>query len=194
MSTRKSTTVDQSNARSGFTLMEVMVALGLASLVAVGIFSVIIFLGKSMVSLSNYSEMSQSTRSAMEMIGRDFRASADVAEFDPNGRFVVLYHKPTTTEPGKFIVYNYQANSGQLSRLEYRLNENETSVVTKSNQIVFTDLESFQLQGFNLNRLPTSNPPEIKQVQLEVRLVRSAANQQQSEEIYSTRFILRNKT
>ena len=70
------TTTDQSKGPSnkkGFTLVEIVITVGLLSIIIAMGLSAVTFISQSTGSLTNYSDMSKNSRIALERISRDLR-------------------------------------------------------------------------------------------------------------------------
>ncbi|MCC5789694.1 MAG: prepilin-type N-terminal cleavage/methylation domain-containing protein [Opitutales bacterium] len=181
------------SAQRGFSLLEVMTALSLGSLIAGALFSSLIFIGRSSHSLSAYSGLSGQTRQGVEIVGRDIRVAADIVHFKPEEGVLMLFHQGTDDQNPKLITLAYYPNKRLLKRTQRTLSPDLQEVYSAEQSELFRGLEQFSFVGYNLNRLETSNPAEIKQVQMQLRLLDKRGQRGITEEIYSTRFILRNK-
>jgi hypothetical protein len=84
------TTCLSSNPRAGLTLVELMVAMGLASLVFLALGSLSIYSATSLRSMVDYSELNSSSRMALDQISREIRRSRGVSSAPSNSTSMTL--------------------------------------------------------------------------------------------------------
>jgi Tfp pilus assembly protein PilW len=66
------------NAKAGFSLVEVMVGAGLASIILAGTLGTFLFLGRSGANLRNYNDMEAQARKSLELFAEDTRQASSV--------------------------------------------------------------------------------------------------------------------
>src|SRR5207244_8125870 len=93
--------------RSGMTLVELMIGLGIGSLVLMSIMMILITSHRSFVALGNYSSMEQLSRNAVDQMTRDIRKVKNLISFSTN-EVVFNYVGPTN------LTYFYNPGSRQL--------------------------------------------------------------------------------
>jgi type II secretory pathway pseudopilin PulG len=71
-------------SRSGMTLVELMVATGVGSLVLASIVTVLVTSNRTFVSMGNYVAMDQASRNALDQMTRDIRKSKNLLSFATN--------------------------------------------------------------------------------------------------------------
>src|SRR5579872_4492836 len=94
----------RAKTRQAFTLMEVMVATGLAGIVVSVIAMLAYFTSRSFVAATNYTDMALLSRMALDNISRTIRQSSQVTSYstnsitlmDPSGNTVQYSLNPTT--------------------------------------------------------------------------------------------------
>ncbi|MCH8475795.1 MAG: prepilin-type N-terminal cleavage/methylation domain-containing protein [Opitutales bacterium] len=183
----------RSTSRRGFSLLEVMTALSLGTLIAGALFHSLIFIGRSSHNLSAYASLSGQTRQGVELVGQDIRVAADIVHFKAEEGSITLFHQETEQRSPRLITLTYKPEERFLKRTERVLSPDLSEVTSVRESTLLRGLEQFTFVGYNLNRLETNNPAEIKQVQMQLRLLERRGQRGITEEIYSTRFILRNK-
>ena len=89
------------------TLVELMIGLGIGSLVLMSIMMILITSHRSFVALGNYSSMEQLSRNAVDQMTRDIRKVKNLISFSTN-EVVFNYVGPTN------LTYSYNPGSRQL--------------------------------------------------------------------------------
>ena len=93
--------------RCGMTLVELMVATGVGSLVLASIVTVFVTSNRTFVSMGNYVAMDQASRIALDQMTRDIRKSKNILTFSTNK--LVFNYSGTTN-----LTYLYDLESRQL--------------------------------------------------------------------------------
>ncbi len=169
------------STRNGFSLVEVMVAMTLLSLIiSVGL-TALTFISQSSASLTNYSVMSSQSRHALEEIARDIRMGYKVNSATTNKLDFNIYGKAGTTSN---IVYEYSADEDKLFRTENSGTKEE----------MMDDLTTFKFNFYNLRKEATTAPISIKEVQVEGVMRKKALLRTNTNYIISARFMMRNRT
>ena len=167
--------------RAGFSLVEMIITMGLLSMIiAVGL-SAVTFISQSSTSLTNYTLMSNNSRHALEIIARDLRMGYNINSATSTQLDFDIYGKGNTTTN---LVYNYVAADKKLYRTE--------DLVTT--ETIIEDLASFQFNYFNLRRESTTAPISIKEVQMEGVMRKQALAITNTNYIISARFMMRNRS
>lgn len=168
------------SARSGFTLMEVMISLTLGTLVLGMATGGLLFMSRSLTSLTHYTEMSQHSRIALELFGRDIRMATNVYTAN-NHTLSILRTDANNTTVLVDYVYNPQTKT--------------FSQQTGNNapQIILRDVDELEINYFTLRGDPTTNPLEVKEVQLEALMRRTALTVGATNYIISAQFMMRNR-
>jgi len=175
-------------AKGGFTLVEILVAASLSTMVGVAIMSSFLFLARSSVGLGNYSEMNSQSRSGLEIFGRDVRAARTIVPGFGNSSFTVALLDPNG---GTFnIRYEFRPNAAGQPLVRIDASGNETVIMTGIKNL---DFKYFDLQGNELVTAQERVPVRVKQVQLKLTLVRKTLSLDNTEKVVSARYVLRNK-
>ena len=171
---------DVNRTRSGFSLIELLISLGLLTLIiSVGL-TALTFISQSSTSLTNYSIMSRESRYALEEFARDIRMGYRVNDANINKLDFNIYGKAGTINK---VVYTYEPTENKLYRSEDGGNKEE----------VLNDLTAFQFRFFNLRKNPTTAPISIKEVQIEGLMKKNALLVTNTNYIISARFMMRNR-
>ena len=97
----------------GLTLIEVMVAMGLGSIVMTMVASMTMYSSQAFYSMSNYVDLDVHSRNAVDIIGRELRQSTALVAFKTNSssRFLTL----TNTTAATSVTLNWSKDSGLLT-------------------------------------------------------------------------------
>jgi prepilin-type N-terminal cleavage/methylation domain-containing protein len=168
----------------GFTLVEVLISVSLASLLTLAAMTSFLFTLRGERSLANYSEMNARARLVLEKMGRDFRMAGDV----PAGGFSsssILIKVPTdsTATVWQDVTWSYNATAGTVTR-----------TVGGVGTIFATHVTSFVFTYYNTAGVAPGNDVELKQIQLSMRLFRTVQSAATSEYVTSAQFTLRAKS
>jgi len=93
---------------AGFTLVELMVGIALATLLLLGVASMYLFSLKSFTAMSNYSELNARNRYACDIVTRDIRSATGVTS--ATSRQLVL------RLGGADLTYDYDEDAGTFTR------------------------------------------------------------------------------
>jgi prepilin-type N-terminal cleavage/methylation domain-containing protein len=177
---------------AGFTLVEVIVSMGLSAIVLTGILSGYTFLGRNLTRLVNRQDQEAKSRQAFSIFAKDVSVATQVTA----GSDTALNLK-TLTSGGSIsnVVYSYNAATGTLTRTD-----------VSSTKTLLTDLTEFSFIYLNgavnehplaSNGLPlsTAGVLGIKEVELKFTSVvgQPASGVRSSYTSVSPRLLLRNK-
>lgn len=170
---------DRRAAAAGFTLVEVLIASGLAAFILTAILTTFLFLGRSGANIQNYTDMESQARRALETFAQDVRQASSVSW--SNATTVTLVVDAAN------ITYSYSGNT--FSRTT---GAGTTALVTGITTFSF---KAYNINGTELNLgdvAAASKATKQLQISLEAsratRTVATATNL-----VLSARFILRNK-
>jgi len=185
--------------RAAFTLVEVIIAMTLGTMVFSGVLGTVIALTKASYNAENYADMEQEARSGLDLFARDVRMANDIIW---NSTSDISLRIPSAPGATSYTEYNYYFSNGQFMRAQ-------TKPIAIAAKPLLTGIApgTFTLTGFKISVDPTTlNPYQVdlsnlaqastdtKQLQLSVRLIRTRKLVMQSTgDVISARFILRNK-
>lgn len=165
-------------ARSGFTLTEVLIATSIIAVAMTVAYSAIIQLSRGAASVANYTELNQKTRVVLEQFGRDIRMGKNVTAVSDNG--ITMTTQGPTSEVN--VIYQYVPNTKTLFRTE----EGTT-------RRMMWDIEEFKFVFYNILKQETTNPLEVKEVQLEATAQRKVSQATNTQYIISAKYVMRNR-
>jgi Prokaryotic N-terminal methylation motif len=125
----------RSRARGGFSLMEFMVAIGLASIVFAAVMALTLFGTRSSLAIVNYSDLDAKSRYALDLFSREIRQATAVTSISTNGSSQSLTF--TNASQGVTVSLNYDTNA-------------HTVTMVKTGQPDFTALTGCDRFDFNL--------------------------------------------
>ena len=132
---------------SGFTLLEVLIAMGLASLVLATVASLSVYGARSSITIANYTDLDSKSRYALDVIGREIRQATAVTSYQTNasGKSLVL----TNEDEAIGVSLAYDANA-------------RTLVLAKTGQPPLTALTECDRWDFSLyQRTPYGFPTNL---------------------------------
>jgi prepilin-type N-terminal cleavage/methylation domain-containing protein len=99
----------QRRLRTGFTLVELMVGIGVFSIAATAMLSLFVYSAKSFAALSNYSELSRLNREAVDTLSREIRQARGLTAFSTNSVTIL-------DGTGAPVTYAFNASNKTLTR------------------------------------------------------------------------------
>jgi Tfp pilus assembly protein PilV len=183
----------------GFTLSEVLVSFGLASIILAGVLSSVLMINRSGYLLNNYIEMEKQARNALETFAIDTRMTESVAWIrKTDGTLTGITLIPPD---GKSITYTYdstEANSGKLIRKD-ETTAKQTTLVSGIQSLSFTAYKYTEsTDGYvAINPALTSDTllkNDTKMVQISLSALRTRSTlADATNNVVSARYVLRNK-
>lgn len=124
-------------ARGGWTLVEMSVAIGVGVVILTAVVSAFLTLSRTMVAITNYNELDQSSRNTLDTMNRDLRNTAQVTAFSNSSVTVSNYFT------GDLITYAWNGTNSFTRRAN--------GVTT----VMLTNCEALYFSGYT--RVPTNN-------------------------------------
>lgn len=152
----------------------------ISGLALAAMISSLIFIGRSCAATTDYADMDTEARRALEIFAREVRMADQVSNFSSTG--VTL--RVLTSTSNYSVTYSYVAQNKAFYR----------NYGTASQSALIKGVDAFTLKRYTLLQTAAANDLETKQLQLELRSIRSgAAKAFASNNVISARFIMRNK-
>jgi len=133
------------NAR-GMTLPELMVAIGVGSLVLMVVATVFATSTRSFATMGNYVEMDSNSRNAMDHITLAIRQAGALTEFSSSH----LKFAATPGQTNSFLVYDWDSTSGSLT--EWQTGGGTNTLLTGCDQLAFSLYNSSLASTTNLSQ------------------------------------------
>lgn len=146
--------------RSGYTLVEMLVALGVGVFIVGTITTTGITLVKSMVAIGNYCDLNRESRNTLDVMSADLRNTADVSAITSNSVTV------TNDLTGDVISYSWDG-SNDLTRT---FDGTSRIMLQHCDYLNFNGYQRNPTNGFQF--LPASNPSQVKLVSVNWRCSR----------------------
>jgi prepilin-type N-terminal cleavage/methylation domain-containing protein len=162
-------------ARSGFTLVELLLTMVVSSMILAGILGTWLFIAKSSVAIAEYSDMNAFGRRGLEYFARDVRMAHAVSNFSSTGLTLDVDGVGT-------VRYEFDSVQGVFRRK-----------VGDTESIIFRDVEELRLSRINILRNPAANDLETKQIQIDALVSTTILSRRISQKIISAQYIMRNK-
>jgi prepilin-type N-terminal cleavage/methylation domain-containing protein len=140
---------------SAFTMMEVMVAMGISGLLLTIVATLALYSGRSLASMVNYVELNRSSRNALDIMTRDIRQADKLQGYTSSGSEVDIQFAchDSSGNPYTLDYHWYATNYSVDATLQGRLIRTDDSGTTR----LLTDCESFSCELFR--RVPDTNSP-----------------------------------
>jgi Tfp pilus assembly protein PilW len=175
-----------------FTLVELMVAASIGSFVMLGVLTTFLMLGRSGVSLSNYTTMDAQTRRALEEFAQDVRMASGITWNSATS--VTLTVPSNYTSTSNLVTYAWDTTSGSATyHYFYRSPGNASAGNAKTTYIA--NVSEFTYYRYDRLNAATTTDAATKRLQINMK-VTMARNTivNDTDTTISASFILRNKT
>lgn len=174
------TTSTAASSRGGFTLAELMVASGIASMCLTAFMSISYYGGRSFASMANYADLESRSRMVLDFMTREIRQATEVVSATPTQ--LTLQDAELGT-----ITYTYDPNAHKLRRLS---NGSTTDVLNECDSLSFAIFQRNPTTDFNV--VPTANPSLCKLVQLNWKCSRTILGAKaNTESVQSAKIVIR---
>lgn len=181
--------------RVAMTLTEILVAIGISSLLLLGIMSMFMFSNRSFVAMGNYVALDRYSRNAADQMGRQIRAAAGLAAFSTNMPKSLTF----SNVDGSIFTYRWISNATESTI--YYISQSGSSVL----------LTNVEVWNFKIcQRTPTTagnyefhlatntsrvlDPKECKLIDMNWKCSRTILGKKANTEVVQTaQIVLRNK-
>lgn len=172
--------------RRGFTLVEVLVAMFVTSIIMASLGSSFILLSKNFFAVGNYVDLSAQSRNSLGYFGRDMRMTANVyqaetTDVDGDGK-IELDIDIMTPGGTQGITYVYDTATDEFTRT--------TGGVT---QVLLKDCTALTLTFFDINGNKTNSLNSIKKVQLDAITRRFVKSVENTDQLITSTYMMRNR-
>jgi Tfp pilus assembly protein PilW len=184
-------TARRSRRDAGLTLVELMIAGGIASFVMTGVLSVVLMMGRSGMSASNYADMEAQSRRAVDEFAQDVRMASDLTWNSSTS--VTLTVPDNYTANGNKVTYALDAaTTGPTARSFYRLPGTTSS---GSPRIVLArNVSALTFMRYTRTNTEAADDFSAKRLQLTMNLRTTAQTTvDQNTLVVSASYVLRNK-
>jgi len=180
------------SSQRGVTLLELLIATGLAGVVLVAIVSLLLFAGRSSAALVNYVDLDNHSRSALDEMTAEIREAEELSSGNPT-RMTFSFKDPAGVKAPWTVTYQYDPNGRTLVRIQNIPFERRVLL----EECDFLQFTFFQRNpsgtGWNLHDI-TSDISICKSVQMRWVCSRSIMQQAvNTESVQSARVVIRKK-
>lgn len=191
--------LSRSKRLRGFTLVEVIIAASLGSIILMGTLTAFLMLVRSGMRISNYSMMESQTRRAFEQVGIDARMSSVFAR-NPSGNVVTYFTLTipnTSLTASSQVTYGYETDPEDTTKFRlFRVPGNNVAA-TAGRQILVNRISAVTFLRYDA--AGTAIPPTtisdvgVKHVQISISVTRSNVGVAAATQVIrSSAFTLRN--
>jgi Prokaryotic N-terminal methylation motif len=169
--------------RCGFTLVELMVATGLGTLVLAGIASLTMFTARSFVALANYDELDRTSCHALDTLSTEIRQTRGITSYATN-RLVFR------DADGLSLTYAWDPSTGVLTREK---TNTTTVLLTQCDYLCFNISQRNVSNNFIFYPAATTNLITAKLVDVSWRCSRKIlGNKVNTETVQTAKTVIRN--
>ena len=166
-------------SQRGFSLVELMFAMAIASALVAMVCATVIGFSQWSIGLGNYLSMNQQSRTALEVIGRDFRMASLVNEISDDR---ISLSVPTASGGTSVILYELDTGARTLTRTE-----------GGDSRVILETVNSIDFRFFNVLGVESDRVGDVKVVQVNAEMQRSVRAATNTNYPISARFTMRNK-
>ena len=146
---------------AGFTLVELMISMGIGGMVLAVVTALTFFSARSFAAMTNYADLSNQSRNALDRITSDVRGCKRIYETSSATHLVLKDHD------NQILKYSFNRQTRILTRVKQHSNGTSTS------EPVLTECDSFRYNMFSrnpvngtYNQFPASSSTTCKLVQV----------------------------
>lgn len=178
-------TIQRRQADGGFTLVEMMMAAVIGSIIMAAVLTTYIMCVRGFTAISNYWEIHTYGRYSIDKFAGDMRGVSGITSFATNGPVVVVipmtFDSSGNVTSSKTVTYTYAAKA--LKRTDSTIGYAHT---------IATNVYSVSFKLFDRVGNVTTVTSNAKAIQLELFLRKSTGSQKQTEDYLSARLDMRN--
>ncbi|MFT3830834.1 MAG: prepilin-type N-terminal cleavage/methylation domain-containing protein [Opitutaceae bacterium] len=181
----------KTNPRRGVTLVELMIAMAISGLVMAGVMSTYLFIARSSVRVSNYTDMERAATLSLEKLGREVRMAQKLVSTGTPVNEITLTIPNSSGTGTHTVTYTYSSSARTL----VRKSGTETTVIIRDIQAGSFSFKRFDKLQNSLD-LPGVALPDYSTKQLQVTLTIAPDTKglvaSTTKRVISSRFVLRN--
>jgi prepilin-type N-terminal cleavage/methylation domain-containing protein len=170
--------------RAGVSLVEILVAIAIGSIVTLGLGAFSLFTGRGFAGLMNYAELENQSRTALDKMSKEIRQTARLTDYTSNKLVFLDYDAKTLT-------FEYKPSSRALTRAKDGLTDN---LLTECDTLNFAIFQRNTTNG-TYDQYPTSvQASNTKVVQVSWTCSRTITGTKvNTETVQSTKIVIRNQ-
>ena len=168
---------------SAMSLMELLVAVAIASIVFAAVGSLSMFTSRSFVAMGNYNDLDRYSRNALDRMSRDIRQARQLTAFTPTKLSFLQ-------QDGSTLTFDYSPSQGTLVR---KVNTSATTLLTGCDFLVFHISQRNPSNSFSFYPVSGTNFSTAKLIDVNWRCSRKIlGNKVNTESVQTAKIVLRN--
>lgn len=177
------TTGQTERSGRGYTLVEVVVAAGVASILFLTLMTFAAFAGRSFQAMTNYQDLDRKSRGALDQLSRDIRRASYLVT-NSSTRIVLM------DTDGTNLTYDYSSSLRQLRRVKGTMTN---SLLTECDSLKFGVYQRTPIGG-TYEQFSNATPSTCKLIQLEWVCSRKILGSKlNTESVQSAKIVIRDK-
>lgn len=139
MSPNKPLAPSRGRRAAAFTLIELMIGIGLGGIIVTVILALTLYSGRNFASLANYTDMDTAALNAIDLMSRDIREANSMQSFSSNS--ITL-----NADTGEALTYAYASNTRTLTR-QGGTNAKPTVILRECDSLNFSVFQRTPMSG-----------------------------------------------
>jgi type II secretory pathway pseudopilin PulG len=165
----------------GFTLVEMMVAMGLGVFVLAVVATLTVYTARSFVAMGNYNDLDRASTYALDSMNREVRQAAELVNYSTNRIELRLLD-------GTPLIYNYDSQAGTLTQTK---GGNREVLLQQCDFLRFNVYQRNPSNDFSF--YPTAVPDQVKLLDVSWRCSRQILGQKvNTESVQTSKIVIRN--
>jgi Tfp pilus assembly protein PilV len=170
---------------AGMTLVETLVALGISSVLLLGIMAIVLFSARSFAALTNYVDLDNSSRNALDVITRDVRQADALMDGSTEELMRLAF-----SGPAREVRYAYSSADRTLQRIDVSTGVRAT-MLRECDLLRFAYFQRNPIGG-TYDQYPAATPALCKLIQLRWVCSRTILGQSvNTESVQSAKVVIR---
>ena len=180
-------TKSKTKRMAGLSLVEMLIAVSIASLVFAAVATLTIFMARSFVATGNYADLDRASRNALDTLTRDIRMSRSMTAYTTNKLTIKAFDDST-------LIYEHDRSAGTLSR---KSSATTTVLLQQCDYLNFQIFQRKPMSGFKFypatNSAGAYDPNLAKLVDVSWRCSRKILGQKiNTESVQTAKIVMRN--
>jgi len=178
--------------RGGFTLVEILMAVGISSLVMASLMTVIMFALRGFMAVGNYRDMNESSRYALDVMNRDIRGATAVSAWVQSTNNSTYTSVTFSNIDTSTITYAWNTNTSEFIR-SYTKSGSTVSITLMTNVDAFTFTLCQNTPSTGLTFVAATNTSSAKIVFVDWKCSRTIRGaKQNTESVQTAQIVMRN--
>jgi hypothetical protein len=173
---------DRSSQRA-WSVLEMMIALSIASIVFAAVASISLFTARSFVAMGNYADLDRASRNALDVMSRDIRQAQHLTSYTST-------RLDFTNADGTTFYYSYNSNLAKLTRVYDGVS---TVMLTNCDYLTFNISQRNPSNNFTFYPASANRPDLVKLIDLSWKCSRQILGAKvNTESVQTAKIVMRN--